>query len=108
MVNKIDLAYVRENFAPNIIATFGWTPVYHDFADGLTKDNKTSGALLLRVFREGVHPRHPDSLTRIAEHALISANDQCDSGNKLLTDAEPVAIYQPALMNDRGGRIYHL
>lgn len=78
MANKIDLAFLRERFNPRDIRTFGWVPGYYNIADGMTKDNRTSAALLLRALREGIHPNHPDSTSQHAEHAFernLSKND---------------------------------
>lgn len=73
-LNKVDLAFLRENFLLSSINEIGWLPGYHNFADGMTKDNKTSAALLLHAFREGTFPRHPDTITNVAENSL-TVND---------------------------------
>lgn len=68
--NKVDLAFIRENFKPLTIRTIAWTPGYHNIADGLTKDNRTSASLLLRALRTGIHPHHPDMMMKHAERAF--------------------------------------
>lgn len=70
-VIKTDSAFLREHFNPEEISTFGWVPGYSNIAHGLTKDNQTSVALVLRSLPEGVSPLHPDSIMRHAEFKLI-------------------------------------
>lgn len=68
--NKIDLAYIRERFIPTGISAFGWIPGHYNISDGMTKDNRTTAALLINALREGTYPHHPDTVTRYAEHPL--------------------------------------
>lgn len=89
VANKIDLAFIRENFVPQRVSTIGWTPGYHNIADGMTKDNRTSAALLLRVFREGMHPNHPDTIRIAAEHPLDSEPRRSSNDYTRGTEARP-------------------
>lgn len=73
--NKVHLAFIWENFLPCAINEIGWLLGHQIFSDGMTNDNKTSAALLLREFREGTYPRHPDSIIRITEHFLALNGD---------------------------------
>lgn len=69
--NKLDLAFLRERFVPDAISSFGWVPGYANITDGITKENRTTSALLIGVFRDGLHPRHPDVVIYAAEPPLI-------------------------------------
>lgn len=69
--NKIDLAYFLKRFIPHGISRFGWLPDHYKTADGMTKDNGASAALILCTIREGTYPRHTDVVTKNAEHPLM-------------------------------------
>lgn len=81
--NKIDLAFIRENFTPRAISTIAWTPGYYNVADGLTKDNRTSASLLLGALRSGVHPRHPDLLAKSAEPEFEPNGTETPTGHMI-------------------------
>lgn len=67
MSNEIGLAFLRENFMSQTIDTIVGVPGYYNIANGLAKDKRTAAALLLRTFREGVHPPHPYIIARTAQ-----------------------------------------
>lgn len=66
-VNKLYLAFIRENFTQLAIRTIAWTTGYYNIADGLTKDNTTSASLIIRALRTGLHPHYPDLMITHAE-----------------------------------------
>eukprot|EP00171_Calliarthron_tuberculosum_P004588 IDg4588t1 len=65
-MNKADLASMRLAFENGTMRACNWTPGYYLAADGLTKDNRESSSLLLKIFREGLYPKHPDNLQRFS------------------------------------------
>ena len=77
--NKLDLAAMREFFTLQSIRAYGWVPGHYNIADALTKDNRETGALLLKVLREGTYPRHPDTYFHTAEPNLITSPDENDN-----------------------------
>lgn len=77
-VNKMDLAYLRENFVPQRINAIGWLPGYHKMADPMTKDNRATAALLLRTLSEFIFPPHPDTFLHHAESPLPSNQSNKD------------------------------
>ena len=77
--NKLDLAAMREFFTLQSIRAYGWVPGHYNIADALTKDNRETGALLLKVLREGTSPCHPDTYFHIAEPNLITSPDENDN-----------------------------
>lgn len=70
-INKLDLAFLRENFTPRALNALCWLPGYSNIADGLTKENRTTAALLLKVCREGLHPIHPEAIVTNAEADIL-------------------------------------
>ena len=76
--NKIDLAAMRESFTPQTISAYGWVPSHYNIADGLTKFNKETGSLLLKVLREGIYSRHPNTYMLTAEPSLTMVIDEDD------------------------------
>lgn len=58
---KEDLAGLIQYFEPHMIGHFSWTPGHYNVPDPMTKDNRTTAALLLRTLQEGNHPRHADT-----------------------------------------------
>ena len=67
-LNKVDIAAIRQAFNNNKLQTVSWCPGYYLAADALTKDNRTSAALLLRVIHEGTYEHHA-LLQRIGSNA---------------------------------------
>lgn len=60
-LNKVDIAAIREAYSCQQIRTISWCPGYYLVADAMTKDNRTSAALLLKTLREGsCYPHHPE------------------------------------------------
>ena len=64
-MNKIDLAMMRSMFENGSIRRVFWLPGAYMIADALTKDNRTTTALLNKVLRDGEYPTHPDTIERI-------------------------------------------
>ena len=64
--NKLDLAAIRELFTLRSIRAFGWIPGHYNAADALTKDNRNTGAKILKHMPEGIYPRHPDTFMQLA------------------------------------------
>ncbi len=58
--NKVDISAIRQAYNTNKLQTISWCPGYYLVADALTKDNRTSASLLLKVLREGKYARHPE------------------------------------------------
>lgn len=67
-LNKVDISAIRQAFNQNDLQAISWCPGYFLVADALTKDNRTSAALLLKVLREGSYEHHPEK-HRIASNA---------------------------------------
>eukprot|EP00171_Calliarthron_tuberculosum_P001417 IDg1417t1 len=65
-LNKIDLAAMREAFHPRKLRAVNWCPGYYLCADALTKDNRTSAALMAKILREGEYADHPDKLRKLS------------------------------------------
>ena len=65
-MNRADLAIIREAFATGRLQAVNWTPGYYLIVDALTKDNRTSAAHLLKALREGIYPKHPATISRLA------------------------------------------
>ncbi len=61
-LNKADLAAVREAFKNSSLRAACWCPGYYIVADSMTKDNKTSDALLLKVLSDDLYPLFPETL----------------------------------------------
>lgn len=70
VVNKLDLAIIREAFTPRLVAEICWAPGHYNIADGLTKENRDTGALLNKTLREGRLPPHAETIMHTAEHEI--------------------------------------
>lgn len=47
--NNIQLAPISENFTTNSIAVIRWLPGHYNISDGMTKENITTAAIMLRT-----------------------------------------------------------
>ena len=65
-LNKKDLAFIRESFDHGHLQVVRWAPGYCHIVDGITKDKKTTAALLIKTLQDGRHVHHMDSLVRHA------------------------------------------
>eukprot|EP00171_Calliarthron_tuberculosum_P018277 IDg18277t1 len=70
-LNRIDIAAMREAFSNCSLRAVNWCPGYYLVADALTKDNRTTACLLLKVLRDGNYPTHPETLRKISPMAML-------------------------------------
>eukprot|EP00171_Calliarthron_tuberculosum_P003964 IDg3964t1 len=71
-LNRVDIAAMREAFSKGALQAISWCSGHYLVADTMTKDNKTSAALLLKALREGIDPSHPELLRKLSPNARQS------------------------------------
>lgn len=82
--NWMGLASLAESINLQIISTFRRIPGYNNLADAMNKDNRTTGALVLRELHHRVYPPHSESLSK----HTVSTLDNTDLSRTLKNECK--------------------